>query len=390
MPFVTRVLRNASVSTLKTYFNHHGIDLGEPMNWQSRSNTILAKRVLHSLESLGADAYSDISNDFERIDAMTDEIGRTAIEASLAGKQALEVLDNAYDRALWLLLNDSASFRRAEETRYADHYRQGRMWAGYVGTKGLPVSKNPKHHEEFISWIKSRFKCTDVHMDVFERTRPCINENLSHLVQVVIYRNGMPDNILDFENGALIRKKYRPVLEFVITYESRTGVIEVLAKEKESRARLARMFAELLLQKPILGVLLPLRQYDLSALLKRTDFPTDPQDGIAVTMVESLGLKHVEDKKGGVKINSPRDDEQLDIYQRAKKWFPGCDPLQNGFYVQQAKISVLFRPDKNSSRGKVVPIELTLPNGCTLKGKTEQERLICEKYLPRWGLVKEV
>ncbi len=48
-----------------------------------------------------------------------------------------------------------------------------------------------------------------------------------------------------------------------------------------------------------------------------------------------------------------------------------------------------FRTDKASRRGKMLRFTLSLPNGCNLKSKTERERLICEKYLPRWGLVKE-
>ena len=389
MPSVARVLRNTPFHNLRAYFDFHNIDFGESVNWNITSSAILVRRILKALDGVADDLRAGVTIDFERVDDMTDEAGQAAVMDAIAGESAIKSLENAYDRALWLLLNDAERFRRAEETRYADHYRLGRMWAGFVGPKGLSVSRDPEHHEEFANRIRTQFKCTDVHLDLFDRTRPS-GGGKSRLIQAVVYRNGLPGSFLDFENGTLVYRKHRPVLEFVVTYEPETGVIEVLAREKESRARLARLFAEVLMQQSILGVLLPLRQYDLSTLLQPTAFPTDPQDGIAATFVETLRLKNVADKKGAVKIESPRDDETLDMYQRSRKWFPGCDPLQNGFFVHQAKISVLFRPDNGSRQGKVIPIQLTLPNGCTLKGKTEKERLICEKYLPRWGLVREV
>jgi hypothetical protein len=32
-------------------------------------------------------------------------------------------------------------------------------------------------------------------------------------------------------------------------------------------------------------------------------------------------------------------------------------------------------------------VTITMPNGCDLKGKTDRERLIGDKYLRRWGLL---
>jgi hypothetical protein len=34
-----------------------------------------------------------------------------------------------------------------------------------------------------------------------------------------------------------------------------------------------------------------------------------------------------------------------------------------------------------------LPITITTPHGCDLKERTDRERLIGDKYLPRWGLV---
>lgn len=54
---------------------------------------------------------------------------------------------------------------------------------------------------------------------------------------------------------------------------------------------------------------------------------------------------------------------------------------------EQADQSLLLDREQ---RRRTINVTIALPNGCNLKSKTEKERLICNKYLPRWGLVKEV
>jgi hypothetical protein len=56
----------------------------------------------------------------------------------------------------------------------------------------------------------------------------------------------------------------------------------------------------------------------------------------------------------------------------------------------QATISIRFQPEEGSNRKKVLPVKISLPNGCDLRSRTERERLIGEKYLKRWGLVREI
>jgi len=56
----------------------------------------------------------------------------------------------------------------------------------------------------------------------------------------------------------------------------------------------------------------------------------------------------------------------------------------------QAKINTRLRPENGYGRGKVLPVKISMPNGCDLRSRTDKERLIGEKYLKRWGLLEEV
>ncbi|MBF0627977.1 MAG: hypothetical protein HQL91_07130 [Magnetococcales bacterium] len=118
-------------------------------------------------------------------------------------------------------------------------------------------------------------------------------------------------------------------------------------------------------------------------------FATDPEDGIKGVEVISLTLKPLLD---GAELMTFEADRQTgrSLYERLFEWFQEHNPLTSGFRIQKAVLSVQFHPDEGFGRGKTVPVRLSLPNGCNLKSKTEKERLVCEKYLPIWGLVREV
>jgi hypothetical protein len=42
------------------------------------------------------------------------------------------------------------------------------------------------------------------------------------------------------------------------------------------------------------------------------------------------------------------------------------------------------------TRGRTLPLTISMPNGCDLKDRTEVERLVGDKYLRRWGILENV
>jgi hypothetical protein len=163
----------------------------------------------------------------------------------------------------------------------------------------------------------------------------------------------------------------------------------VVGYDSKSRPKLARLFSEAILRHRITGAFLPMREYDLSSLRVPRRFPTDPKDGISHVQIMSITLCH-EDIPHAAFIIDLKQRCQLTPYEFSDQGFETVGPLgKKQFGICHAALSVHFRPDQHSRHGKVINLKLTLPSGCDLKGKTEKERLICEKYLPEWGLVKK-
>lgn len=387
-PSVVKLVRHLPDGLLTEYLQALGVKTAAWMEagGSGRSRVL---RVVECLGSLSDPVLGALGAEAERFVEMTDELGQEALQAVALDRQGFSAQENALARAVWLHLREPGSFRRAEEIRHSDNYRLGRMWDGFVGPTDCAVSGLAEHRREFMERVMAWFRSPQVKVEVYERTRSCDEGGESRLVQVVVYREGLPDSVLEFENGDLTRRHRRPVYEFALTYEAESGVIEVIAQDRTSREEMARAFAITLLRRDLAGKRIPLREYDLNPLLTIRPFPTDPEDGIAAVEVVVLTLQPLID--GAEKITFEADRKAgRNLYERIFEWFREHNPLTAGFRIQRATLSVRFHPDEGVGRGKVVAVRLSLPNGCNLKSKTEKERLVCEKYLPRWGLVREV
>jgi hypothetical protein len=388
MQAVTRVIKNTPTSGLHKYFAEHFKEELSIVNWQG-NESIVTCRLLKAFSRIDPKRLSSVAVDFDRVFEMTDEPGQQAVAGMINDTGIMLSLKNAYDRAMWLFLNDSDGFRRAEEIRFAEHYRKGQRWDGFTGPKGLKVSKNPEHRQEFEKRLCDMFRSANAQLELYDRIRIGLDEQLLPVTQAVIYREGLPNSSLEFnKNGTIERKPSHPVLEAVITYDSNTGTIEIVGMDAKSRPRLVRLFAEVLLRQRIMGLRLPQRQYDLSSFIEPRRFPTDHKDGIALVHVIQVKVQ-LENYPGfWMTLGRKRENEET-LYEYSEDPLKKQNPLlQRGVEVVQVDLAVQFRPDRGSRSGKIKKLRITLPHSCNLKGRTEKERLICEKYLPLWGLVK--
>ena len=130
-------------------------------------------------------------------------------------------------------------------------------------------------------------------------------------------------------------------------------------------------------------------RFDLRVLLNPFRFPTYPTDGIESVMVVLLRLMPLDSAAQRVTIECMRSAGP-NIWQTAHDRFGANSPLYGGWVATQAKILINFHPVAGSRLGRTLPVTITMPDGCDLGDPTEHERMICERYLRRWGLVRDV
>lgn len=387
MPVLIRLIRNTSVTSLQEFFTHRAINLPVAVNWDAPEPEVV-RSLLQAVDEMDDLAVARAVNDAERVVKMADEAGQTAIYSVVQDRTLLDELRSPHDRALWLFLNSAVGFRHAEEVRFTDEHRRSRMYDGFVGTPNIALRRDPVSIEAFKEAIRQRFASTNVHIDIFDRHRPMFDGDDCDLVQIAVYREGLPDDFLEFDNGDLVLRARRPVFEAALTYEPETGVIEVVAKDRESRQDMVRFLARDLLGVDFQQERLPFRQYDLSGLLRPHGFPTDPADGIESVRVNQLRLMPIDSVGERVTLECLRRFDRS-IWDMALERFGGADPLSGGWVVTQAKLTIRFHPSGESRRGRTLPLIITMPHGCNLKDQTEREQMIGEKYLRRWGILRD-
>ncbi|WP_209428323.1 hypothetical protein [Pararhodobacter sp. SW119] len=398
MTAIAAFLRKTPITRLQDYFTARGFISLSPIDW-TKPEPEVVEPLVKAVDNMSDDEKLRVVLDAGRVAALADEPGQNALQNVVLNRTLFDKLEGANNRSLWVFLREPDRFRLAEEVRYNDERRRGRSWSGFEVEKGCAVRRDPVSVAAFTNAVRDRFATPHVHVDVFDRHRVILDDQECDLVQVAVYREGRPEDMLGFDaNSTLSRRIVKPVFEAALTYETDTGVIEVVANTREDRQDLTAFMARDLLgidykEKPI-----PLREYDVSMLLKPFDFPTDDEDGIEGVTVKELRFMELGERGERITLESMSGAERS-IWEMAEKRI-GLDIGSTGrvlsiateapeWVITRARFTIKFRPGPDGGRGKSLTLTVTMPHGCNVKDMTPHERLIGEKYLRRWGILTD-
>ena len=289
-------------------------------------------------------------------------------------------------------MNERQKFEQAEEIRYNDEKRRGRMWSGFVVEKKKLVRKDRFSRAAFIAEIQKKFNTNNVQVDVFDRHRVTLDGKSHQLVQVAVYREGRPDDALGFDGtGTLQRHLVKPVHEASLTYEPSEGVIEVVANDKDIREAMAGFMGRHLLDIDFKGERLSARQYDLGVLMEPFAFPTDPS-AAAGQLIERVQVRELRFQPLGIagqRVTLECDESGGEtIWDMADRHIGQAAQRRADWMISRARLVVKFVPHGKSRRARNFNLTITVPYGCNLKSMTAGDRLVGERYLREWGILK--
>lgn len=387
MTKLSAFVRKTSSPLLQAYFDQSHIAVPGTIDWRSEAAG-LAKPLLTAIDTMSPADHARVQADADRVADMADQAGQAALNTAVTDRDQFDKIKIGYDRALWVFLNNRSEFERAEEIRYADHYRRGAMWSGFVIQPGVDLNIDAAALAQFKDALRIRLRSENIEIEHFRRVRVCYSGEEHQLVQMAIYSEGFPQDDLAFDGpDNLVRRSRRPVREAAMVYEQSTGVMEVVGKEKDSRVDIARLAVRDLLGYDFKQNPLPLKRYDLAPLMRPHAFPVDPEDGIDSVKLKMLRL---------MPIDAPGERVTLECMSKAPHsiWdlgarFGHADPLRAGFVCTHAELVIVFQPKAGLSKGSSLNLKITMPNGCNLKEQTPEQEMIAEKYLHRWGLLEE-
>jgi hypothetical protein len=162
--------------------------------------------------------------------------------------------------------------------------------------------------------------------------------------------------------------------------------LEIVCRRRDAREELLRAFSEHVLDTEFREERIGRRLYNLQPLRHQFAFPTDPKDGIHRVEVTSLRLRPFDTSFERITFeNLPGSSG--DIWSAAERRFGSRNPLQAGHEITKARLVIHFHQDEANARpARRLSVTIALPSSCDLKDRTEDERLIGERYLACWGL----
>ena len=165
MPLLNRMIRSTSVHSLQEFFNSRSVDLPPAVNWAAPEKDVI-QSLLQAVDKMDDMALARVVKDAERVTSMVDEAGQTALYSVIEDRANLDNLGNAYDRVQWMFRHDPTGFLRAEEVRFTDERRRGRMWDGFIGTPNVALQRDTVAVAAFGKAVRERFASNNVHRPV--------------------------------------------------------------------------------------------------------------------------------------------------------------------------------------------------------------------------------
>lgn len=391
MASIASFFRKTPAPSLEAYFATKSFSLPAAVVWTAPESDVVSA-LIAALDTLNEADREGLILEINRIIALADEPGQSALQDVVSNRAVFDTVIGGHNRALWVLMNERQNFQLAEDVRYNDERRRGRMWSGYVVEKKKLVRKDRLSRDALIGEIQKKFSTNHVHVDVFDRHRVSFDGKSHQLVQVSVYREGRADDALGFDGaGKLQRHLVKPVYEASLTYEPSDGVIEVVASDKTVREAMAGFMGRHLLDIDFKGDKLAAREYDLSVLMGPFAFPTDARAPAAqlidTVQVNELRFQPLDSPGQRITLECNYADGET-IWDMADRHVASEAVRRSDWAITKACLIIKFAPYGKSRRGKNLNLTITVPHGCNLKSMTTGERLIGEKYLREWGILK--
>lgn len=402
MSFVmSRFIRQATPVVIEPYFKHRVPDWPTDFDWQADPQK-LSRAIKAQISRLESRDGESVLRELHQVDNLSDEIGQDVVFGLVARNTALTAAINSainqHARAFELLLLDRHLFERALAHAAVARGRNGASYSGFSLGPNVSLADDEAIVRELRLLLPSilspgtgREPAIVVELD----RASGVNENgeTTETISIVVYLEGPVQSSLVIRAGSLETEHVRPALRSGIILDRHSGALHVVAKGGKSvRERIAQAFACASLGGGDIAPL-PLRQFDLSALKHDIAFPVDPADPIQDVWLEEIELHGITggqprllQKRPEARTGAVGDWTQRDSCFGVPYEMIGS-PLTK---IHRVVIAVRFHPDVGERRAKPILVAITMPNRCNLREHTERERLIVQKYLPLWGLLREI
>ena len=287
-------------------------------------------------------------------------------------------------RVFWLFVHHPLLFEQAGDIEYADqHIPQAQQHALDVQ---LAVRRDRDSLASFCAAIKA----------FYQQEMGCGEVCIAHLMDraggtqlLSVHAKNLATQRVEFDGTELQRRVGSPTIHMILEYSEITGVVRTVIKGGAMyQQTLVDAFAiHLLGVDQVHAERIKQPTLDLTVLRLGFQVPQALQDGFLSLQVKSLTVL-APDRTFRAESTVMAAADHACVTELAADLFPTDNPLQRGWEIQAARINLYYPPEAGRSRGKVIPVEVTLRGRLNLHKYDEQLRAQPEGYLITLGVMQ--
>lgn len=379
------VLRHLPFDLLRAYLDREEVDLG--IDWATVPPDDIDP-VYAAWLNLPADRRDRVEQMLRHVHELATPTG-TRLLITEVGFEGVDVADaitplpGHLARALWVLVRHPLAFHNARRMARAESLST-RYWQKVTDLPPLVPDASTPARNAFAQAL-ARF-----YRDAQGRGQRCTVE--------YYFRGGQehyffcyPDDYAQTHTehdlrGTLRRSPHRPTFELVFAYSPAANALDLYVPgDRRTRQEVQDLFFRTVLKSaPVPAAERP--SYELDGLLDRSfPLPTDPADGVTQVRVRRLRVT-LPDGRDRVTLEADATadrDRVFDLFDRCLASYP-----RDRLHITQATISILYRPGAGGHEQSLT-FDVTWPNSCGLKSLPDDQRALGEKYLRRWGILRD-
>lgn len=382
-----KVLRQISNPLLKEFFDRRG----ELRNvaWEELTETRI-EPVFEAWQQLPERPRKEVQVTLQDVVELADERGLSVLAEEVKlrcpeREAEFNSWDGRADRAMWVYLNVPEAFEEAALFARADALAAGRYWIKRNGLPRQQLTVSAQTTAELQGALTGFYWPTQMrgcHCRVEHYTRANGAEYF------FAYLDDYPDNHLVFDDDGQVEKRSdRYAFENVFVFTPDDGALELFARGgRKVNAALQEAFCQSVLGVDA-GDTDPLKPaYQLDHLLDE-NFPlrTDPADHVAEARIVRLRLEPKAAPLSYIELKADPKGHPSEIFQMLAHYCSTQNVSPGRVRVRQVSFRVTFMQD-GVGRPKTLSFNVSSPDSCDLKSKTDDMRTVGERCLKLWRI----
>lgn len=366
--------------------------------WDGKTRKEMRDRVLPVIrDQLNKVACRKLDATAERVLLLADRAGQEAwtymrgklvAQLGAAEVDAIEGGGNGYYRVLTLLRRDAKLFAEVEGVRYADEWRGGRLYSGFLVSRHKTPQAASPWKEQFETALDALLGANgEIVSEHFEQHQEQDDGEIRTLFHSHVVLKGLEDYYETMIGKEIVAGSIFPLNQIRIVYLSDEGLLEIYAHRRHLRPEIARLFAIHLLGESGDLELVPKRRYALERLRDSTPLPIDPADALRIEAIDVMEARFAAGNKGSDFTLKRGSQEPRTLYQMAAAQFAGRDPFKGLNPITRARIVIRFRKTGPNDSARKLPIVITMPDKCNIRHRSDSDQKLGDKYVRLWGLV---